>query len=268
MWWRTSPGWLPKPGALISRGSVRCEPTHHRQAAAAAPLVFSFLCLDVHSPALLSEIKAACGSCILLSRSSAWGDLYLCHPLLQDLLPRVWSDLTISAVRLAQLGESRYKLTSRTVAEHCSVLDALDQTLSQFKRLGVPGGVQDTCRLIWNAGLLLLQPNLRKHVKKTFAAAAKAGHSSEQCCKFMSRSLGASLLMMFACCLMPRQALEEIDSPLNRLRAALHLEVAKADYLDESFPKAAKEVKKGLALDYIAPDEEVWPPQFRANSDR
>ena len=63
-----------------------------------------------------------------------------------------------------------------------------------------------------------------------------------------------------------RQALEEIDSPLNRLRAALHLEVAKADYLDESFPKAAKEVKKGLALDYIAPDEEVWPPRFGTNS--
>jgi hypothetical protein len=53
------------------------------------------------------------------------------------------------------------------------------------------------------------------------------------------------------------QALEEIDSPLNRLRAALHLEVAKADYLDEVFPKAAAEVRKGLALDYLAPAEEV-----------
>ena len=179
MWWRTSPGWLPRPGALISRGSVRCEPTPHRQAAA-APLIFSLLHPDVYSSTLLSQTTAACGCGILLSRSSAGSDFILCHSS-QDLLPRVWSDLTISAVRLAQLGEKRYKLTSRTVAEHCSVLDALDQTLSQFKRLGVPGGVQDTCRLIWNAGLLLLQPNLRKHVKKTFAAAAKASHSCEQC---------------------------------------------------------------------------------------
>lgn len=56
------------------------------------------------------------------------------------------------------------------------------------------------------------------------------------------------------------QALEEIDSPLHRLRAALHLEVAKADYLDESFPKACAEVRKGLALDYTVPEGEVLPP--------
>eukprot|EP00873_Tetraselmis_striata_P015149 jgi/Tetstr1/435413/TSEL_024322.t1 len=143
----------------------------------------------------------------------------------QDLLPRVWSDLTVASLDLQALGEARFKLGKRTVKALCGILESLDQTLSQFKRLRVPAGVQDTARMIWNTGLVLLQPNLRVHVKRAFAAAAKA--------------------------------LEEIESPLNRLRAALHLEVAKADYLDEVFPKAAGEVRKGLALDYIAPEAEI-----------
>lgn len=88
----------------------------------------------------------------------------------------------MSAVHLAELGPARHKLTKRTVSVLCSVLEALDQTLSQFKRLGIPAGVQDTSRLVWNAGLVLLQPNLRKHVKKVFAAAAKVSWLSSRPC--------------------------------------------------------------------------------------
>jgi hypothetical protein len=52
------------------------------------------------------------------------------------------------------------------------------------------------------AGLPLLQPELRQHVKRTFASAAKA--------------------------------LDVIASPLHQLRAQLHLEIAKCELADES----------------------------------
>ena len=63
-------------------------------------------------------------------------------------------------------------------------------------------------RLTWNAGLILLQPQHRRHVKRAFNSAARA--------------------------------LEVIGSPLHRLRVALHLEAAKCDAAEDSLLKASQ----------------------------
>lgn len=63
-------------------------------------------------------------------------------------------------------------------------------------------GTHCCARLIWNAGLPLLQPGLSAAVKRPFAAAARA--------------------------------LEAAASPLHRLRAQLHLEVGKCEAAEDS----------------------------------
>jgi len=68
------------------------------------------------------------------------------------------------------------------------------------------------------AGLPLLQPGHRSIVKPAFTAVGKA--------------------------------LEAVGSPWAKLRAALHLEVAKAEADADSFMKAAKEVTTALSLNY------------------
>lgn len=79
-----------------------------------------------------------------------------------------------------------------------------------------------------HVGLPLLQQEHRHLLKPCFAAVAKA--------------------------------LVATSSPLGKLRAALHLEVAKAEADDESYTKAAKEVTLALSLNYPPSAEaaSVW----------
>lgn len=77
--------------------------------------------------------------------------------------------------------------------------------LTTFTKLADVEGIHAAARLAWNAGLLLLQPGLRKHVKRAFNAAARA--------------------------------LAVAASPLTRLRAALHLEAGKCDAAEEALIK-------------------------------
>ncbi|KAK9813259.1 hypothetical protein WJX72_011566 [[Myrmecia] bisecta] len=142
----------------------------------------------------------------------------------QDLGPRTWAELIRAFLASAPLCTAKAPLDSKAVAAAADALERLDVTLSSFIRLHDVDGIQDCCRLIWNVGLPLLQSSTKKLVKRPFAAAA--------------------------------QALAAIASPLHRLRAQLHLEVAKGDMAEDMLAKASNEVKKALALDYGAAAEE------------
>ncbi len=80
--------------------------------------------------------------------------------------------------------------------------------LTTFTKLADVEGIHAAARLAWNAGLLLLQPPLRRHVKRAFNAAVRA--------------------------------LAVAGSPLTRLRAALHLEAAKCDVAEEALIKVRR----------------------------
>ncbi|GLI64300.1 hypothetical protein VaNZ11_007525, partial [Volvox africanus] len=136
--------------------------------------------------------------------------------------PRTWSDLTRVLLALQALGPTGdTSLAPAVVAAHVKALEQLEDCLTTFTKLADVEGIHAAARLAWNAGLLLLQPQLRRHVKRAFNAAARA--------------------------------LAVASSPLTRLRAALHLEAAKCDAAEEALIKAGQEVGKALALDYLAP---------------
>ncbi|CAG9462689.1 unnamed protein product [Pedinophyceae sp. YPF-701] len=143
----------------------------------------------------------------------------------QEVLVRCRAELSGVLVRLRKLESAKGdKLTEENIKGRCAVLAATDQLCSQFLRMGDPTGVQDCAILVWNASLPLLQHNLHHHVRKPFLAASRA--------------------------------LAAIQSPLNRLRAQLHLEVAKLDMEDDAPIKALEQANAGLALDYQADDGE------------
>jgi hypothetical protein len=92
--------------------------------------------------------------------------------------------------------------------------------------------VHEVCCLVWAIALPVLQPNLRKHAKRTLQSCAKA--------------------------------LEDIRSPLHELRAQIHLEVARCDIADDLYAAAAISVQKGLALDYPVEEQRIvgYTPSF------
>lgn len=145
----------------------------------------------------------------------------------QEVGPRTWADLT----RLQLSHQTIQPLAapprdgSAGVVSRVRVLEQLDEVVTSFMRLKDVEGIHHAARLIWNAGLPLLQPELRHHVKRSFTAAARA--------------------------------LDAIASPLHRLRAQLHVETARCEVADESLVKAEQEARRALALDYVAPPDEV-----------
>ncbi|GFR51753.1 hypothetical protein Agub_g14204, partial [Astrephomene gubernaculifera] len=140
--------------------------------------------------------------------------------------PRTWSDMTRVLLALQSLGPTGdTSLAPAVVAAHVKALEQLEDCLTTFTKLADVEGIHAAARLAWNAGLLLLQPPLRRHVKRAFNAAARA--------------------------------LAVAASPLTRLRAALHLEAAKCDAAEEALIKAGQEVGKALALDYLPPPAEA-----------
>ncbi|MEW5319069.1 MAG: hypothetical protein WDW38_010242 [Sanguina aurantia] len=140
--------------------------------------------------------------------------------------PRNWSALTRVLLSLQALGGSDNTLTRPVILVHTRALEALEDIVATFMKLGCVDGTHEAARLIWNASLLLLQPELRRHVKRAMNAAARA--------------------------------LEVIDSPLHRLRAQLHLEAAKCDAMEDSLIKASQEVARAIGLDYpVSPREQA-----------
>ncbi|DBA87841.1 TPA: hypothetical protein ACH3X1_004837 [Trebouxia sp. C0004] len=142
----------------------------------------------------------------------------------QDMGPRTWADVIRAQLQIAQDHVARATGAAPSSTLLLNALDKLESCLNAFLGCHDAEGVQSAARLVWNAGLLLLDQKRSKQLKRTFTSAA--------------------------------QALAAVGSPLHRLRATLHLEVARGDMADDLLVKAATEIKKAQALDYLAGQQE------------
>ena len=134
-------------------------------------------------------------------------------------------EMTTVLVALKELGESRFRITRPNVSKHITFLGTLEKALDSLLHIKSASAVQDCCTLIWNVGLPLLQSELRHNVKRPFLAAAAA--------------------------------LENIDSQMHRLRAQLHLEVARCFMDEDLLVNATQEVHSSFSLDYVAEGAEI-----------
>jgi hypothetical protein len=142
-----------------------------------------------------------------------------------NLVARSRAEYVEAMERLVAIGaEELERLTPTVVNARVSALHRLQKTLITSSRGENASVSEEGCILIWNVGKYLLNPNLRKHVYKPFAAASNE--------------------------------LERIDSKLHELRAMFHFELAKCDIDDDVLVKAIHNVNKGYALDYAVPDTE------------
>ncbi|GAQ78456.1 hypothetical protein KFL_000130380 [Klebsormidium nitens] len=116
-------------------------------------------------------------------------------------------------------------LDPAAAARRADVIRRAEGSLSSFLRAGDCAGVEDTCQLIWQAALPLLDPSRRHVAARALRAAASA--------------------------------LETVGSGMHRLRAQIHLELAELHQAEELLSKAEDEARKGFELDYEAPPGEV-----------
>jgi hypothetical protein len=65
-------------------------------------------------------------------------------------------------------------LEESALAVHMRTMEALDDVVTAFMKIKDVEGIHEAARLTWNAGLVLLQPDRRRHVKRAFNSAAKA----------------------------------------------------------------------------------------------
>ena len=137
---------------------------------------------------------------------------------------RTRMELTMVMVDLQGLRDARHDLARENIQRHIRFLAKVGQALSTFLNIKDAAGIHDSCVLIWNASLVLLQKDLRHHVKDIFRAAA--------------------------------EALEKIDSPMHRLRAQFHLEVSKCFIEEDMLIPATRENQKALSLDYLVDEDE------------
>ena len=154
----------------------------------------------------------------------------------ESTLARARGALTSHLLALDALGDKKGTLDPSAIKVHKSVVNRTDEELSSFLRLQDSSGVQDACQLIWTASLPLLQPDLRHNLTRVFACATNA--------------------------------LESMSSTLNRLRAALHLELAHCYVAEDNLKEAHVHVSKGLSLDYTAAETEVERTGFERPLDR
>merc|ERR1719181_2668771 len=98
------------------------------------------------------------------------------------------------------------------VSTRMEALRLLEEAVNSARRVGEPALVQDGCIIIWNTSLPLLQPSLISYAERALYLAASA--------------------------------LEAIASPLNQLRASLHLELARLDATRDFMQKASTHVKQ------------------------
>ena len=154
----------------------------------------------------------------------------------ESTLARARGALTSHLLALDKLGDKKGTLNPSAIEVHKSVVNRTDEELSSFLRLQDSSGVQDACQLIWKASLPLLQPDLRHNLTRVFASATNA--------------------------------LESMNSTLNRLRAALHLELAHCYVAEDNLKEAHAHVSKGLTLDYTATETEVERTGYERPLDR
>ena len=124
----------------------------------------------------------------------------------------VLTESTKAQLSVVSLGEEAEMYTRKMVDTRLDALSRLEKALPSAVRSKDADVIHEICSLAWSLCLPILQPNLRKQAKRVLQA----------CCK----------------------ALEDIDSPLNELRAQLHLEVARCDVADDLYAAAAVQVKR------------------------
>ena len=149
---------------------------------------------------------------------------------------RTRMELTMALVELHGLRKAGHHLSRENIQRHTRYLANVGQALSTFLSIEDAAGIHDSCVLIWNASLVLLQKDLRHHVKDIFRAAA--------------------------------EALERIDSPMHRLRAQFHLEVSKCFIEEDMLLPATRENQKALSLDYLVGEDEMSSSGYTRPLDR
>ena len=153
-----------------------------------------------------------------------------------SLISRVRDEMTRGMIALHNLGEKRGTLDSEAIRVHKDVILEAEKSLSTFSRLQDFDGIHDACQMIWIASLPLQQSKFRHH---------------------LTRVLGAAAL-----------ALETVGSSANRLRTSLHLELAYCYISEDMVGQAKAQVSKGLAIDYVAPAEEIKSTGYERPLDR
>ena len=85
---------------------------------------------------------------------------------------RTRMELTMALVELHGLRNAGHHLSREIIQRHTRYLANVGQALSTFLSIEDAAGIHDSCGLIWNESLVLLQKDLRHHVKDIFRAAA------------------------------------------------------------------------------------------------
>jgi len=179
--------------------------------------------------AMRKAVAALAGNCefgaelvTLAARAAEWRLLGLAACIAQrvgsapELAARTRALLVLQTVRVARL-DSADTFTREMVSVRVEAVRGLEELLGSARRTGELELLQDVCVAIWNVSLPLLQPALVSLVAQPLELAAAA--------------------------------LEEIQSPLLGIRAALHLEMARRDAALDLVKKASANVAKALALD-------------------
>nr|XP_022339451.1 cilia- and flagella-associated protein 46-like isoform X3 [Crassostrea virginica] len=115
------------------------------------------------------------------------------------------------------LGEKQESFNKSVVDLRLQAIKRCEETIMNAIRQGDPNVIQAGCVTQWNLILPLLQPNLRKHVRKPLTLLA--------------------------------DALEDIQSLLISLRCQVHTELAKCEEDQEQIQVAMEHLVKALALD-------------------
>ncbi|XP_065923991.1 cilia- and flagella-associated protein 46 isoform X6 [Magallana gigas] len=115
------------------------------------------------------------------------------------------------------LGDKQESFNKSVVDLRLQAIKRCEETIMNAIRQGDPNVIQAGCVTQWNLILALLQPNLRKHVRKPLTLLA--------------------------------DALEDIQSLLISLRCQIHTELAKCEEDQEQIQVAMEHLVKALALD-------------------
>ncbi|KAJ1487533.1 hypothetical protein T484DRAFT_1786169 [Baffinella frigidus] len=103
------------------------------------------------------------------------------------------------------------------VETRVEALGKLEKALTTAARASDPELVHEVCGLVWTLALPVLQPNLRRQVKRVLQSCAKT--------------------------------LEDMSSPLHELRAQLHLELTRGDVADDLYAAAVVQRRAQLHLE-------------------
>lgn len=110
------------------------------------------------------------------------------------------------------------QLRAARLSRRIEALKLLERALMASARLCEPELTQEGCALVWNIGLALTQPHVRKHTHRAFRVAA--------------------------------QLLEELKSPLVEVRARLHMELAHCELAADFISKARDQLAAASRIDY------------------